>query len=103
MTDPATFIISTKNLIYSLLALFVTNVMGWKLFAKSKLDQMKDHEERLRIIEKNYPGIKYLNDLGATVNGKLDSMNEIQESQYAKINKRIDDIYNILLRSKHWN
>lgn len=98
MSDPATIVITAKNLVYSLFALVVTNVLGWKLFAKSKLEEMKDHEERLRVIEKNYPGLKYLDDLIASVSDKLDSLSKSQEDQSAELNRRIDDLYHVLLR-----
>lgn len=100
MSDPLTVAVSTKNLFFSLVALFATNFLGWKLFAKNKLEQMKDHENRLRFLEKNSPGIKYLNELGSSVNGKLDSVIKSQEDQSVNLNKRIDEMYKIILTLK---
>jgi len=103
MPEPVTIMVSTKNLIYGLLAAFGINIIGWRLFAKSKLDEIKDHEKRLREIERNYPGLKYLNALGSSVTDKLDILAKSQEDQHVELNKRVDGLYNILLQNKNTN
>lgn len=87
MPEPATLAIGLKEAIIAFLALFGINLLGWKMFATSKLKQIERHEERIIDLETDHISRKYLNDLGREVNKKIDNLTE-----------RIDDLYKELIK-----
>jgi len=87
MSDPTSIIISTKTVVAGLAAIFGINAMGWKLFTSNKLEQIKDHEIRLRNIENNFPKWKYVEQEAKLIHDHLDSLST-----------RIDKIYELQIK-----